>query len=184
MGRHGMDDRTSRHYVTMTPHKAGDGSRHRLKPRAAAIVNGQVERVSHAANRLADAIISATRAPADPRTLSAWGQQVGASRGTLRVWCRAAHTPARACLDFLRLLRAVRLSQNQVWDLFSLLDVIDERSVSRLLERGAVRHFLAHTSAPSVDDFLAMQRFIERADVLEAVAKRLAAERTTVPRNQ
>jgi hypothetical protein len=62
--------------------------------------------------------------------------------------------------------------------LFSLLDVIDERSVSRLLNRGAVRHFLAHTSAPSIDEFLAMQRFIERPDVLDAVAKRLAVDAT------
>jgi hypothetical protein len=142
-----------------------------------------VERVSHAANRLADAIISATRAPTDPRTLWAWGQQVGVARGTLRVWCRAAHTPARACLDFLRMLRAVQLSQNQIWDLFSLLDVIDERSVGRLLDRGAVRHILAHPSAPSVDEFLAMQRFIERTDVLEAVAKRIATDGTPVSRN-
>jgi hypothetical protein len=179
-----MDDRTSRHRSAMTPRKTADGSRQRLQPRATAMITGRVERVSHAANRLADAIISATRAPADPRTLSAWGQQVGASRGTLRVWCRAAHTPARACLDFLRLLRAVQLSQNQVWDLFSLLDVIDERSVSRLLDRGAVRHFLAHTSAPSIDEFLAMQRFIERTDVLDAVAKRLAADGTRVSRNE
>jgi len=167
----------------MMSRKAGDGSRQRLKPRATATITGRVERVSHAASRLADAIIFATRAPTDPRTLSAWGQQVGASRGTLRVWCRAAHTPARACLDFLRILRAVQLSQNQVWDLFSLLDVIDERSVSRLLDRGAVRHFLAHTSAPSIDEFLAMQRFIESSDVLQAIAKRLAAESAPAPRN-
>jgi len=167
----------------MMSRKAADGSRQRLKPRATATITGRVERVSHAASRLADAIIFATRAPTDPRTLSAWGQQVGASRGTLRVWCRAAHTPARACLDFLRILRAVQLSQNQVWDLFSLLDVIDERSVSRLLDRGAVRHFLAHTSAPSIDEFLAMQRFIERTDVLQAIAKRLAVEAAPVSRN-
>ena len=81
------------------------------------------------------------------------------------------------------LLRAVQLSQNQVWDLFSLLDVIDERSIGRLLERGAVRHVLAHTSAPSIDEFLAMQLFIEWTDVLEAVAKRLAADPTRVARN-
>ena len=84
----------------------------------------------------------------------------------------------RACLDFLRMLRAVELSQNQVWDLFSLLDVIDERSVGRLLDRGGLRHFLGHTSAPSVEEFLATQRFIERTDVLLAVAKRLAANGT------
>src|SRR5262249_13053909 len=131
----------------------------------------------------ADAIIFATRAPTDPRTLSAWGQQVGASRGTLRVWCRAAHTPARACLDFLRILIAVQLSQNQRWELFSLRDVIDEGSVSRMLDRGGVRHFMAHTSAPSIDEFLAMQRFIESTDVLQAIAKRLAVEASPASRN-
>src|SRR5262245_62838222 len=178
-----MDVRAPRQNVMMTPRKAADGARQPLKPRATKNVTDRVERVSHAANRLADAIISATRAPTDPRTLSAWGQHVGAARGTLRVWCRAAHTPARACLDFLRILRAVQLSQNQVWDLFSMLDVIDERSVGRLLDRGAVRHFLAHTSAPSVDEFLAMQRFIERTDVLQAIAKRLAVEAAPVSRN-
>jgi len=164
----------------MTQHKALDGPPQGLKPRATAIITDDVERVSHAANRLADAIISATRAPTDPRTLSAWGQQVGVARGTLRVWCRAAHTPARACLDFLRVLRAVQLSQKQVWDLFSLLDVIDERSIGRLMDRGAVRHYLGHTSAPSVDEFLAVQRFIERTDVRQAIAKRLAADGTAV----
>jgi len=134
----------------------------------------QSGRVSHAADRLADCIVLAARAPADPRTLAAWGQHIGVARGTLRVWCRAAHTPARACLDFLRLLRAVQLSQGQAWDLFSLLNVIDERSIGRLLNRGRLKVFLQRTRPPSIEEFIAAQHFVERADVVDAILKRLA----------
>src|SRR5262249_8465696 len=136
----------------------------------------RVELVSHAADRLADAIIVATRAPTDPRTLSAWGHHVGVSRGTLRVWGRAAHTSARGGLDFLRVLRAVHLSRDHAWDLFSLLDVIDDRTVGRLLDRGGVRQLLSSTHPPSIDEFVAAQRFVERADVLRAVLKRLEGD--------
>lgn len=147
----------------------------RRRPRAAATVKDRSERVSHAADRLAGAIVLAACAPADPRTLSAWGQQIGVSRGTIRVWCRAAHTPARAGLDFLRMLRAVQLSQGQVWDLFSLLNVIDERSVGRLLERGRLREFVQRTKPPSIEEFIAAQHFVESVDVVRAVLKRLGA---------
>src|SRR5262245_4510828 len=54
--------------------------------------------VSHSADRLANAIVLATTSPADPKTLNAWGQRVGVSRGALRVWCRAANVSARSCL--------------------------------------------------------------------------------------
>src|SRR5262245_30787498 len=158
----------------MTMHRDSERtSQKMLRLHAAATAMDQPERVSHAADRLAGAIVLATRAPADPRTLSAWGRQVGVSRGTLRVWCRAAHTPARAGLDFLRLLRAVQLSQGQSWDLFSLLNVTDERSVGRLLERGRLREFVRRTKPPSIEEFIAAQRFVE-SDVVRAVLKRLA----------
>lgn len=130
--------------------------------------------VSHSADRLARAIALATESPADPRTLNAWGQSVGVSRGALRVWCNAAGVPARSCLDFLRVLRAVILSQNQTWDLLSILDVVDKRSLFQLLDRGGVRQ-LYREEAPGVADFLAAQRFIENEQVLEAVSRRLNA---------
>jgi hypothetical protein len=150
---------------------------HLKQGRQAARPAVQTAYVSHAAERLADAIVTATAATADPRTLSAWGQEVGVSRGTLRVWCRATHTQARACLDFMRLLRAVQWSPHGAWDLFSLLNVIDERSLGRLLDRGRLRRFLQRTDPPSVDEFLAAQRFVEHADLVHAVSKRLAKPR-------
>src|SRR5262249_32937784 len=145
MGGDEMDGKASRVHVTRTGRISGEHSRQSPTRHIVSADAGQTERVSHAAERLADAIVLAARAPADPRTLSAWGQHVGVSRGTLRVWCRAARTPARASLDFLRMLRAVQLSQNQGWDLFSVLNVIDERSIGRLLERGRLRGFLRRT---------------------------------------
>ncbi len=155
---------------------SGSGSRRGLKLRPATTVTSRSGRASHAADRLAGAIILATHAPADPRTLSAWGQQIGVSRGTLRVWCRATHTQARACLDFLRVLRAVQLSKDHAWDLFSLLNVIDERSMGRLLARGRLREFLQRTDPPSVDEFITAQHFVESADLVRAVLKRLGTD--------
>jgi len=102
--------------------------------------------ISHAADRLAKAMVVATNSPSDPRTLAAWGQTAGVSRGALRVWCAAARTSARSCLDFVRVLRAVILAETQTWDLFSTLDVVDRRSLVRLLDRGGLRE-LSHSAS-------------------------------------
>jgi hypothetical protein len=133
--------------------------------------------VSHAAERLADAIVMATNSPADPRTLSAWGQRIGVSRGALRVWCTAARVSARSSLDFLRILRAVIQSQNGAWDLFGVLDIVDERSVVRLLHRGGLVRMLKRTEPPSVDEFLKLQRFVGNIDLVQAVSHRLSQRR-------
>jgi hypothetical protein len=133
--------------------------------------------VSHAAERLANAIVTATSSPADPRTLAAWGQRVGVSRGALRVWCTAAHVSARSSLDFLRILRAVIQAQNGAWDLFGVLDIVDERSLARLLHRGGIGRILERAEPPSVDEFLKLQRFVKSVDLIQAVSHRLSLQR-------
>jgi hypothetical protein len=130
--------------------------------------------VSHAADRLAKAIVMATSSPSDPRTLTAWGQTAGVSRGALRVWCAAARVPARSCLDFVRVLRAVILSRNDTWDLFSTLDVVDRRSLMRLLDRGGIKELVRAEQAPTVSAFMAVQRFLDNPHLLDAVSRRLA----------
>jgi len=129
--------------------------------------------ISHAADRLAKAIVVATGSPGDPRTLTLWGQTVGVSRGALRVWCAAARVPARSCLDFVRVLRAVILASNQPWDLFSTLDVVDRRSLLRLLDRGGLRELVRSEQPPTVTEFLTIQRFLENPQVVEAVSRHL-----------
>ena len=130
--------------------------------------------ISHAADRLAKAMVVATNSPSDPRTLAAWGQTAGVSRGALRVWCAAARTSARSCLDFVRVLRAVILAETQTWDLFSTLDVVDRRSLVRLLDRGGLRELSHSAKPPTVDEFLRIQRFLENPDVIAAVSRRLS----------
>lgn len=132
--------------------------------------------VSHSADRLAKAIVLGTHSPGDPRTLTAWGQHVGASRGTLRMWCKAAGVSARSCLDFLRILRAVTVAGDQAWDLRSILDVVDGRSLLNLLGRGGVRDLYRGT-APTVEDFLLRQRFLLDQQLLQAVRRGLSAGR-------
>ena len=130
--------------------------------------------ISHAADRLAKAIVMATNSPSDPRTLAVWGQTAGVSRGALRVWCAAARLPARSCLDFVRILRAVILARTQPWDLFSTLDIVDRRSLVRLLDRGGVRELSNSAKPPTVDEFMRIQRFLTNPEVIEAVSKRLS----------
>ena len=130
--------------------------------------------VSHAADRLAKAMVMGTTSTSDPRTLAVWGQTAGVSRGALRVWCAAARMPARSCLDFVRVLRAVMLAKTQPWDLFSTLDVVDRRSLVRLLDRGGVRELAHTTTPPTVDEFLRSQRFLNNPGVIEEVSRRLS----------
>lgn len=127
--------------------------------------------ISHSAERVANAIVLGTSSPTDLRTLNAWGQHVGVSRGALRVWCTAAGAPARSCLDFLRVLRAVLLPAHEPWDLLSILDVVDQRSLTQLLDRGRVRDMRQHK--PSIGDYLARQRFIRDDRLIHAVTRRL-----------
>lgn len=128
--------------------------------------------VSHSADRLAKAIVLATRSARDPRTLAHWGQEVGVSRGALRVWCKAADESARSCLDFLRVLRAVIQSRNQVWDLLSILDVVDRRSLLNLLNRGGIRE-LCRRKQPTIDEFMRRQRYLGNRELLNAVRRQL-----------
>lgn len=148
----------------------------RTSPRRALHVDPSAPVVAHSADRLARAIVLATHSPNDPRTLTSWGQQVGVSRGALRVWCKAAGVSARACLDFLRVLRAVVLASHQAWDLRSMLDVVDQRSLLNLLDRGGVRE-LCRDTPPTVDVFMARQQFIVDHQLREAVIRHLQAAR-------
>jgi hypothetical protein len=89
------------------------------------------------------------------------------------MWCTAAHVQARSCLDFLRVLRAILLSEQRAWDPLSTLDIVDERSLMRLLDRGGVRELSRTEKAPTVDEFLTVQRFLESRQVVQAVSRRL-----------
>jgi hypothetical protein len=70
-------------------------------------------------------------------------------------------------------LRAVILARNQAWDLFSTLDIVDQRSLIRLLDRGAVRQLWRSERAPALEEFLTAQRFLQNPEIVGAVSRRL-----------
>lgn len=129
---------------------------------------------AHAAERWTHAIIALLDAPSDPRSLELWGRHVGVSLGTLRAWCRAAGVSAKASLDFARLLRAVLQSRGSTWDPQNLLDVVDDRTLRRLTERGGIAEFRVGGAPPTIETFLASQRLVTREADLTAVCAALS----------
>lgn len=135
--------------------------------------------VAHAAKRWAAAVVGVTASPHDTRTLAEWGRCVGRSVGALRAWCYAAGVPPRESLAFARLLRAVMISKQDVWDPYNLLDVVDPRSMRRLLGDGGLP--LSSPSSPSLEEFLERQRLISNRPAIGAVRELLRGH-LAVPR--
>ena len=125
---------------------------------------------AYAAERWARAVVAVIDSPDDPRTLDAWARVAAAGRGTLRSWCRAAQVPAKASLDFARLLRAVVRSQDTAWDPQNTLDIVDSRTLRRLFERGGLLDVKPQGLPPSCESFLARQRLVSHETALQAVA--------------
>lgn len=131
---------------------------------------------NHAAERWAAIVLAVLDLPCDPRTLESWGRAVGAGRGTLRCWCRAAHLAPKASLDFARLLRAVVRSQDGGWDPYNILDVVDSRTLKGLLRRGGLADRRgADDRPPTCEEFLSRQRLVSQEAALRALAEGLEA---------
>ncbi len=127
---------------------------------------------AHAADRWARAVMCTLGAAADPRTVDAWGRLAGAAPSTLRVWCAAAHCGTRSSLSFARVLRAVCIAQVQnEWDPANLLDVVDARTLHRLLSKAGVP--LSSGSCPTPEQFIRGHRFGLHPRATRAIAELL-----------
>lgn len=118
----------------------------------------------HAADRWAHAVMALVPSPDDPRNLESWGRFIGVSRGALRMWCKVADMRPKESLDFARLLRAVVLAQGRTWDPANFLDIVDSRSMARLLERGNLPRSAIRTP-PGVYDFILGQHIVQREEL-------------------
>src|SRR4029078_5150868 len=105
--------------------------------RVAADADSSSESESHAAARLARAVVRAIDAPRDPKTLAAWGRAAAAAPGTLANWCRTAGLGPRAPLALARVLRAVLWRKMHGRRPEDLLDVVDRRTLVGLLKLGS-----------------------------------------------
>jgi hypothetical protein len=134
---------------------------------ATAVVPSTV--VPHATRRWARAVLGILDCTFDPKTIDAWGAFIGASGSAIRQWCRSARVRPKASLDFARVLRAVVLSQGRTWDLYNLLDIVDERTMRNLLLRGGVSDLIDTTEPPDTLRYLAEQRFVGWEPALQAI---------------
>ena len=145
----------------------------RASPRHFACATGQSE--AHAARRWATAIARMIDLPGDPKTLSAWGRAIGVSRGTLKNWCRTNGLSSKRSLDFGRLLRAVIRQNAHGIRPEQSLDVVDQRTLSRLLSFAGGR-WQATLLPPHVDAFFERQLLIDDALALSELRRILQSK--------
>jgi hypothetical protein len=120
---------------------------------------------------LARVIVDAIVLPDDPRTLSMWAWGVGVGRGTIREWCQAAGVKAKDGLALTRLLRAVHMARLGACHPGDLLDIVDDGSRRRLLQRGA----LCASCVPTAVEFLSQQTVVVTPSLVAAIERMLSA---------
>lgn len=128
---------------------------------------------SHAIARWTDVVVRGVRSPKDMPTLNAWGRAVGVSKGGIRNWCYTADLSPRHSLQFTRVLRAVIRQQGSSSSAEDLLDIVDRRTLAKLLKlAGGTSKELPK----SVDLFLDGQQIVPNAKAVAAVRAALRGE--------
>jgi DNA-binding response OmpR family regulator len=118
---------------------------------------------SHAARRWARIVVQGAQSSLDPKTLDVWAHEVGVSYGTLRNWCHTAALSPRDSLSFVRLLRAVILRQKNGRRFQDLLDIVDLRTLRKLLRRGG----LDPGEQPAATPIEALARVLHRQRLIQ-----------------
>jgi hypothetical protein len=129
----------------------------------------------YATERWANAILKVVTCPDDPRTLEHWGRLVGASRGTLASWCRAAHASPRGSLQLARLVRALNVTAGNLRDIQDAMDIVEPRTIVRMLARAGFSKESPPSSDCGVREFLKRQSLVQHpraVTILESVLER------------
>lgn len=136
-------------------------------------------RRNYAVERWAAMVDSVLGAVDDPRTLVEWGRLCGLSASSIKVRCRTAGLRPKTALDFCRLLRIVVSDEPGTRDRRTLgqLDIIDERTIRRLLRRVGISSAVLTGATPC--QFLASQVLITEPDYLSVTAKFTTAMATS-----
>jgi hypothetical protein len=137
-------------------------------------------RPSYAGVRWARLIVRVVASKDDPSTVERWGRLVGASRGTLGTWCRAAKTSPRRSLELARLIRAFVLTNGSGVDLQDVMDIVDPRTVTRMLARAGLHDASASNLAVSVQELVRQQRLVRNEMALNALTALLEEEFITI----
>jgi CheY-like chemotaxis protein len=134
---------------------------------------------AYAAARWARLLAAVIDAPNDPRTIAVWGRLTFVSPGALRNWCWTAGLAPRRSLVFARLLRAVAQSGVRRNTPENLLDVVDRRTLVRLLRMAG---FTSPEDLPSeIELFLRRQALVHDQHMLSELRRAMAARRHCEP---
>jgi CheY-like chemotaxis protein len=140
------------------------------KPSSHQVPHGNViDPMLPAAMRWARALMPILSARDDPKTVADWSKVAYSSAGAIRNWCRTANVPARRSLVVGRLLRAILLTREGFWKPEDLLDVVDRRTLQRMLTFAGVSSGLP----VDVDEFLDRQAVIRDPILLCAIRNAL-----------
>ena len=131
---------------------------------------------SYCGVRWARSIIRVVTSKEDPSTVKGWGRLVGASRGALATWCRAAKTTPRRSLDLARLLRALLMTGGSSIDLQDVMDIVDPRTVTRMLTRAGFPEAGGGAVHLSAREFVMQQKLVKNEKALSALTALLEQE--------
>lgn len=148
-----------------------------VRPAAAVCVDCADDIEPHATARWAKAVAGIIHSPTDPRTLSRWGLCIAASPGAIRNWCYTAGLGPRQSLLLGRMLRAFLLSKGTNLPLPDLLDVVDRRTVLKMLR---VAGLPSERALPAdVTSFLHTQSLIQDPRALGEIERALQSADTS-----
>lgn len=126
----------------------------------------------HAATRWMAVVLPIVLASHDVPTVGSWTRVTGHSRATLKQWCANAGLKARESLEFARALRLVIRYAGTRCDWFAVLEIVDERTLSKFLARAGL---VDDGVLPALERFLDSQTFVHRRSLLDAVRSTLLA---------
>jgi DNA-binding response OmpR family regulator len=123
--------------------------------------------VGPAARRWAQAVATAVAVDSDTKTIEQWAKVVGLSRSVLRISCTVAGIKPKTALDFVRLLRCAVKYGGRGLKFCDVLDVIDPRTLSHILDRAGLAAYEGRV--PSLQQFMEMQRLVLSPSLLVAI---------------
>lgn len=112
---------------------------------------------SYATERWASCVLPLVMSDSDTRTIHDWGRAVGLSSSSLISRCRAAHISPKKTLDLARILRALRVTDGNIAELEEVLDIIEPRTLVRLLVRSGLRTMVEKRQRVTLYEFLDIQ---------------------------
>jgi FixJ family two-component response regulator len=130
------------------------------------------------AERWALLVLQACECDGDLKTIDAWAHAAGHSASSIRETCRLAGVVPHDARDLMRILSAIIGARQHECRFDALLDAADARTLDGLLARA--RLTAQAGPPPSVEDFLARQRFIAADNEALRALQRLLARRSGI----